>query len=91
MLDDSRIDHIVQESAVQLWAAAQTDFDPFAVDPSQWHDAVPVRDVDIATDTRLDIEDVRAALGRLEGELLVLGRDGGTIAVQRPIPEKPTP
>ena len=52
---------------------------------------MPVRDVDIATYTRLDIEDVRAALGRLEGEQLVLGRDGGTIAVQRPVPEKPTP
>ena len=87
MADPSETDDIVYDSALQLWAAAQTDFDPYEVDPSQWHDAVPVRDADIATDTRLNLEGVRAALGRLEGERLVLGRDGGTVAVRRPVPE----
>ena len=86
-----RVDRVVQEAAVQLWSAAQTEFDPFAVDPSEWHDPVRIRDADIATDTGLDLDDVRAALGRLEGDRLVLGRDGGTTSVQRLVPEDGPP
>jgi hypothetical protein len=44
---------IVYESALQLWAAARTEFDPYEVPPAEWGDAVvPVRDVDIATDAK---------------------------------------
>lgn len=52
--DQSTTDDIVAESALQLWSAAQTDFDPFEVDSSDWPETVvPVRDADIAVDTRL--------------------------------------
>lgn len=86
--DDSTLDDMVAESALQLWAAAQTDFDPFEVDSSQWPEVtVPVRDADIAVDTRLDVEDVRAALGRLDGVKVVLGREAGTVSVVRVLPE----
>ena len=86
------IDDMVREAALQLWAAAQTDFDPFAVPPEEWaDDPVPVRDADIAVDTHLDVEDVRAALQRLDGSRLVLGRDGGTLSVRRIIPDDGPP
>jgi hypothetical protein len=85
---DSRNDEIVAESALQLWAAAQTDFDPFQVPSTEWPDAaVPVRDADIAVDTRLEVEDVRAALERLDGVKVVVGREAGTCSVLRVVPE----
>ncbi|HEX5918078.1 MAG TPA: hypothetical protein VFY76_09505, partial [Nocardioides sp.] len=63
--DQSTTDDMVAESALQLWSAAQTDFDPFEVDSSEWPETtVPVRDADIAVDTRLEVDDVRAALER---------------------------
>ena len=86
--DPSTIDAIVAESALQLWAAAQTDFDPFEVPSEDWPDtAVPVRDEDIAVDTRLDLDDVRAALERLDGVKVVVGREAGTVSVLRVVPE----
>jgi len=78
---------IVYESALQLWAAAQTDFDPYEVPPAEWGDAVPVRDVDIATDTRVDLETVRARLRDLDGRRLVVGDEAGNLSVKAPIPE----
>lgn len=85
---DRITDEVVAESALQLWAAAQTDFDPFEVPSDEWPEtAVPVRDADIAVDTHLEVEDVRAALGRLDGVRLVLGREAGTVSVLRVIPE----
>jgi hypothetical protein len=48
---------------------------------------VPVRDADIAVDTRLELDDVRASLERLDGLRLVLGRDAGTVSVVRVLPE----
>jgi hypothetical protein len=78
---------LVYESALQLWAAAQTDFDPYQVPSEEWGDAVPVRDVDIATDAKLDIETVRARLRELDGGRLVIGYDAGTLSVEAPIPE----
>jgi hypothetical protein len=48
---------------------------------------VPVRDADIAVDTHLELEDVRAALGRLDGVKVVVGREAGTVSVLRVIPE----
>ena len=85
--DQSTTDDIVAESALQLWSAAQTDFDPFEVDSSDWPEtAVPVRDADIAVDTRLEVEDVRAALGRLDGVKVVVGREAGTVSVLRVVP-----
>ena len=81
-------DDLVAESALQLWSAAQTDFDPFAVPSAQWpEEAVPVRDADIAVDTHLDLDDVRSALGRLDGVSVVVGREAGTVSVLRIIPE----
>jgi len=86
--DQSTTDDMVAESALQLWSAAQTDFDPFEVDSSDWPEtAVPVRDADIVVDTHLELEDVRAALGRLDGVKVVLGREAGTVSVLRVIPE----
>ena len=79
---------IVYESALQLWAAAQTDFDAYQVPPAEWTDAVPVRDVDIATDTMLDLESVRTQLRDLDGRRLVVGDDAGTLSVKAPIPEE---
>lgn len=85
--DDATIDDIVGESALQLWSAAQTDFDPFEVPPEEWPaDPVQVRDADLAVDTHLEIEDVRSALGRLDGVTVVVGRDAGTWSVLRVIP-----
>jgi hypothetical protein len=78
---------IVQQSALQLWAAAQTDFDPFEVPPSEWGPTVPVRDVDIAVDTHLEIEEVRQALAALDGVRLVVGRDAGRMSVTSIIPD----
>ena len=79
---------IVYESALQLWAAAQTDFDPYQVPPEGWGDeVVPVRDVDIAVDTNLDLESVRALLRDLDGHRLVVGTDAGALSVRAPIPE----
>ena len=86
--DDATVDGMVAESALQLWSAAQTDFDPFEVASEDWPtSAVPVRDADIAVDTRLEVEDVRAALERLDGVKLVVGREAGTCSVLRVIPE----
>ncbi|NYE37279.1 hypothetical protein F4692_002412 [Nocardioides cavernae] len=85
---DDTVDDMVAEAALQLWAAAQTDFDPFEVDSSEWPaTAVPVRDADIAVDTRLEVEDVRASLGRLDGVKVVVGREAGTVSVLRVLPE----
>lgn len=78
---------MVHQSALQLWAAAQTDFDPYAVPPEEWRDPVPVTDADIATDTGLGIDVVRESLDRLDGRRLVVGRDGGTVSVTRMISE----
>lgn len=79
---------IVYESALQLWAAAQTDFDPYQVPPEGWGDAVvPVRDVDIAVDNKLDLDSVRAQLRDLDGRRLVIGVDAGALSVKAPIPE----
>jgi hypothetical protein len=79
---------IVYQSALQLWAAAQTDFDPYQVPSSEWGDAVvPVRDVDIATDAKLDLETVRVQLRDLDGRRLVIGDDAGNLSVKSPIPE----
>jgi hypothetical protein len=86
--DDATLDDIVAESALQLWAAAQTDFDPFEVPSEDWPDtAVPVRDADIAVDARLEVDDVRAALERLDGVKVVLGREAGTVSVVRVVPD----
>jgi hypothetical protein len=85
--DQSTTDDIVAESALQLWSVAQTDFDPFEVDSSDWPaTAVPVRDADIAVDTRLEVDDVRAALERLDGVKVVVGREAGTVSVLRVVP-----
>jgi hypothetical protein len=90
--DETAIDDMVAESALQLWSAAQTDFDPFQVPPEEWPaDAVPVRDADIAVDARLDVDDVRAALRRLEGVKVVLGHDAGTTSVLRVVPDASSP
>lgn len=78
---------IVYESALQLWAAAQTDFDPYQVPSTEWGDAVPVRDVDIATDAKLDLATVRTRLRDLDGKRLVIGDDAGNLSVKAPIPE----
>ena len=81
-------DDIVAESALQLWSAAQTDFDPFEVPSEEWPDeTVPVRDADIAVDTHLELDDVRSALGRLDGVKVVVAREAGTISVLRVIPD----
>ncbi|MDZ5664205.1 hypothetical protein SFC79_20690 [Nocardioides sp. S-58] len=85
---ENTIDDMVAESALQLWSAAQTDFDPFEVPSEEWPaTTVPVRDADIAVDTRLDEDDVRAALERLDGVKVVLGREAGTVSVLRVVPE----
>ena len=45
MPTDDTVDDMVAEAALQLWSAAQTDFDPFEVPSEQWPEqAVPVRD-----------------------------------------------
>ena len=88
MLDQSLTDDVVYESALQLWAAAQTDFDPYEVPPSEWGPgAVPVRDADIAVDTSLELDVVRGSLARLDGTRLVVGTDAGTMSVEAPISE----
>lgn len=85
--DQPTIDDMVAESALQLWSAAQTDFDPFEVDSSEWPElAVPVRDADIAVDTRLEVDDVRDSLERLDGVKVVVGREAGTLSVLRVVP-----
>ena len=85
---ESTTDEIVAESALQLWSAAQTDFDPFEVASEDWPTtAVPVRDADIAVDTHLEVDDVRSSLERLDGVRLVVGREAGTCSVLRVIPE----
>ena len=85
---DSTTDEVVAESALQLWSAAQTDFDPFEVASEDWPaTAVPVRDADIAVDTHLEVDDVRASLERLDGVKVVVGREAGTCSVLRVIPE----
>ncbi|SFB35990.1 hypothetical protein SAMN05192575_108173 [Nocardioides alpinus] len=86
--NDAPHDEVVAESALQLWSAAQTDFDPFELPSAEWpEDTVPVRDADIAVDTHLELDDVRAALGRLDGLKVVVGREAGTVSVLRVIPE----
>lgn len=88
---DETTDEIVAESALQLWSAAQTDVDPFEVPPEEWPDElVPVTDADIAVDSRLELEDVRASLERIDGVRVVLGRDEGALSVLRVIPGGPT-
>ena len=86
--DDATVDDMVAESGLQLWAAAQTDFDPFEVPPGEWaDDPVPVRDVDITHDTGLDLEVVQASLERLDGAKLVVGRDAGNLSVVSVVPQ----
>ena len=86
--DQSTTDDMVAEAALQLWSAAQTDFDPFEVASSDWPEtAVPVRDVDIAVDTHLEVDDVRDALERLDGVKVVVGREAGTLSVLRVVPQ----
>jgi len=87
MPDSSLPDDVVYQSALQLWAAAQTDFDPYEVPPTEWGPAVPIRDADIATDTGLELTVVRDSLARLDGTRLVVGTDAGTLSVQAPISE----
>jgi hypothetical protein len=87
MVEKSSEPDIVYQSALQLWAAAQTDFDPYEVPPTEWDDAVPVRDVDIATDVGLDLDTVRDRLRELDGRRLVIGSDAGRVSVKKPIPE----
>ncbi|CAM3868414.1 hypothetical protein [Nocardioides zeicaulis] len=87
-MTDDDTDQVVAEAALQLWAAAQTDFDPFEVPSTEWPaTAVPVRDADIAVDSHLDVEDVRAALRRLDGSKVVVGEEAGTLSVLRVLPE----
>ena len=88
MATDDTVDDVVAEAALQLWSAAQTDFDPFEVPSEEWPaTTVPVRDADIAVDTGLDVDDVRASLERLDGVKLVVARDAGTLSVARVLPE----
>lgn len=47
----------------------------------------PVRDVDLAVDTHLEIEDVRSALARLDGVKVVVRRDVGALSVLCVIPQ----
>ena len=90
--DDTAIDDMVAESALQLWSAAQTDFDPFQVPPEEWPgNPVPVRDADIAVDTCLEVDDVRASLRRLDGVKVVVGHEAGTTSVLRVVPEDTSP
>ena len=92
MPDERTTDDMVHESALQLWAAAQTDFDPFEVPPEEWGpDVVPVRDADIALDTHLDLAVVRESIGRLEGSRLVAGREGTDVVVTRIVPDDVAP
>ncbi len=87
MADETTPRDVVYESALQLWAAAQTDFDPYQVPPSEWANAVPVRDADIATDLGLELDVVRAALRELDGQRLVIADDDGRLVVRAPLPE----
>lgn len=90
--DQPTTDDMVGESALQLWAAAQTDFDPFELPSEEWpDDPVPLRDADIAVDTDLDMDTVRQALLRLDGKTLVIGRDAGNWSVKRVIPQDGPP
>ena len=92
MATEQTYDDMVGKSALQLWAAAQTDFDPFEVDARDWPDVrVPVWDEDIATDTRLEVEIVRDALARLDGTRLVVDRSGRTWAVTSVVPDRDVP
>ncbi len=86
MSSDLSPQEIVHESALQLWAAAQTDFDPYAVPPSEWKDPVPVTEADIATDTGLELDTVRECLRGLAGSRLVVGDDDGTVVVTSIVP-----
>ena len=47
--DHSTTDDMVAESALQLWSAAQTDFDPFEVDSSEWLTDPEVQKVETTT------------------------------------------
>ena len=85
--EEMAAEDVVYESALQLWAAAQTDFDPYQVPPSEWSPAVPIRDVDIAVDTGLDLDVVRECLHRLDGRRAVIEQEGGTVSVTAPISE----
>lgn len=90
--ETAAVDDIVAESALQLWSAAQTDFDPFEVPTPEWPSgAVMVRDADIAVDTHLDIDVVQASLDRLDGLRVVLGREGGRRNVLRIVPTGAAP
>ena len=88
MPDDRTTDDMVHESALQLWAAAQTDFDPFEVAPEEWGpNVVAIRDADVAHDTRLDLDVVRESLARLDGTRLVVALDAGDLTVRSVIPD----
>lgn len=86
MPSDLSPQEIVLESALQLWAAAQTDFDPYSVPPDEWKNPVPVTEADIATDTGLDLDTVRECLRGLAGSRLVVGDDDGTVVVTSIVP-----
>jgi hypothetical protein len=79
-------EEIVHQSALQLWAAAQTDFDPYEVPPGEWKGAVAITEADIATDTGLTADVVRDCLKRLDGTRLVVADDGGTLSVTSIVP-----
>ena len=81
MTDELPVDDVVHQAALQLWAAAQTDFDPYEVPPDEWRTPVVIRDADIAIDTGLDVEAVRESLRRLDGTRLVVGHDAGNVSV----------
>lgn len=81
-------DDMVSQSALQLWAAAQTDFDPFEVPPEQWGpNLVPISDADIAHDLHCEVDDVRESMRRLDGVKLVVAEDAGDLVVTRVIPD----
>lgn len=91
MSDERSADEVVYQSALQLWAAAQTDFDPYEVPPEEWSPAVPIRDADIVVDTHLDLEVVRESLRRLDGDRLVLAEEAGTVSVASLVSEGGAP
>ena len=55
---------IVHQSALQLWAAAQTDFDPYEVPPEEWKGAVPITE---AVRTNLSLVEVDGSTVRVRG------------------------
>lgn len=79
-------EEVVHQSALQLWAAAQTDFDPYEVPPEEWKGAVAITEADIATDTGLPPDVVRDCLKSLDGTRLVVVDNGETLSVTSIVP-----